>query len=95
MRPIRPAQAACGFRVDTLRALSALRQMRTSAAWRSKVRKAAKQKKSGRRPKNVRRRLKKTSGRESRMQRDVSHCISKKLVQRAKGTDHALTASPP
>jgi hypothetical protein len=39
--------------------------------------------------------LKKTSGRESRMQRDVSHCISKKLVQRAKGTDHALTASPP
>lgn len=56
----------------------------------SMQRKAAKHKKAGKRPKNIRRRLKGKSGRESRMQRDVNHCISKKLVQRAKGTDRAI-----
>jgi IS605 OrfB family transposase len=56
----------------------------------SMQRKAAKQKKACKRPKSLRRRLKKMSGRESRLQRDVNHCISKKLVQRAKGTDRAI-----
>ncbi len=56
----------------------------------SMQRKAAKQKKSGKRPKNIRRRLQAMSGREARMQRDVNHCISKKLVQRAKGTGRAI-----
>lgn len=56
----------------------------------SMQRKAARQKKAGKRPKNIRRRLKRMSQREALMQRDVNHCISKQLVQRAQGTGRAL-----
>jgi len=56
----------------------------------SMQRKAAKQKNAGKRPQSIRRRLKALSNREALMQRDVNHCISKKLVQRAKGTARAI-----
>jgi len=56
----------------------------------SMQRKAAKQKSAGKRPQSIRRRLKALSNREALMQRDVNHCISKKLVQRAKGTARAI-----
>ena len=56
----------------------------------SMQRKAAKKKAAGKRPKQIRRRLKKMGQRESRMQRDKNHCISKKLVQQAKGTARAI-----
>ena len=45
---------------------------------------------AGKRPKSVRRRLKALAHREALMQRDTNHCISKDLVQRAKGTGRAL-----
>ena len=42
------------------------------------------------RPKNIRRKLKATSSRESRFRRDVNHCISKKLVAVAKDTARGI-----
>jgi len=42
------------------------------------------------RPKNIRRKLKAISSRESRFRRDVNHCISKKLVAIAKDSGRGL-----
>ena len=42
------------------------------------------------RPKNIRRRLKAISSRESRFRRDVNHCISKKLVASAKDSSRGI-----
>lgn len=56
----------------------------------SMQRKAAQQKNAGQRPQNIRLRLKALSNREALMQRDVNHCISKRLVQRAQGTARAI-----
>jgi putative transposase len=56
----------------------------------SMQRKAARQKNAGKRPQSIRRRLKALGNREALMQRDVNHCISKKLVQRAQGTARAI-----
>jgi putative transposase len=42
------------------------------------------------RPKNIRRKLKSLSCRESRFRRDVNHCISKTLVARAKDTARGI-----
>lgn len=40
--------------------------------------------------KSAKRHLRKLSGRESRFRKDVNHCISKTLVESAKGTGHGL-----
>lgn len=71
------------------RTLEARRKKRRNVRG-SMQRKAAKQKRAGKRPKNIRRRLKALGSREARMQRDTNHCISKKLVQRARDTGRAL-----
>lgn len=42
------------------------------------------------RPKNIRRKLKSISSRESRFRRDVNHCISKKLIALAKDTERGI-----
>lgn len=39
---------------------------------------------------SAKRRLKKLSGRESRFAKDVNHCLSKKIVQKAKDTNRAI-----
>ena len=48
--------------------------------------KADRLKNEGTRPKQVRRKLKKTGSKESRFRRDVNHVVSKKLVAKAKDT---------
>ena len=45
---------------------------------------------SGKRPKNIRRALKRTARREARFRRDTNHCISKTLVAAAQGTDRGI-----
>lgn len=40
--------------------------------------------------KSAKKHLKKLSGKESRFKKDVNHCISKKLVEKAKGTTRAI-----
>ena len=52
--------------------------------------KAARLKKKGTRPKQVRRKLKQTGSKESRFRRDVNHVISKKLVALAKDTGKGI-----
>lgn len=42
------------------------------------------------RPKNIRRALKRTARREARFRRDTNHCISKKLVAAAQGTTRGI-----
>ena len=44
----------------------------------------------GKRPKNIRRALKRTARREAGFRRDTNHCISKKLVAVAQGTTRGL-----
>ena len=44
----------------------------------------------GKRPKNIRRALKRTARREARFRRDTNHCISKKLVAVAQGNDYGI-----
>jgi IS605 OrfB family transposase len=51
---------------------------------------AADKSNEGVRPKNMRRKLKRNSRRESRFRKDVNHCISKALVLKAKDTKRAL-----
>jgi IS605 OrfB family transposase len=57
---------------------------------RSLQKKAAKQKRSGKRPKNIRRKLRDLSGCERRFRADANHCISKKLVEKATGTNRGI-----
>jgi len=57
---------------------------------RSLQKKAAKQKRSGKRPKNVRRKLRDLSGRERRFKADTNHCISKRIVEKATGTNRGI-----
>ena len=57
---------------------------------RSLQKAAAASKKQGNRPKQIRRRLKATSNKESRFRRDVNHVISKKLVAKAKDTGKGI-----
>jgi len=57
---------------------------------RSLQKKAANKKRSGRRPKNVRRKLKALSGRERRFKADTNHCISKKIVEKATDTNRGI-----
>jgi putative transposase len=57
---------------------------------RSLQKKAAKRKRSGRRPKNVRNKLRDLSGRERRGKADTSHCISKKLARKARDTNRGI-----
>jgi len=45
---------------------------------------------AGKRPKNIRRALKRHARREARFRRDTNHCISKKLVAAATGTGEGL-----
>jgi IS605 OrfB family transposase len=47
---------------------------------------SAHQKREGKRPLNIRRKLKKFSSRERRFKKDTNHCISKQIVERAKGS---------
>ena len=57
------------------------------------VRRAYKKRRSSLQSKGTRsakRRLKKISGKESRFKRDINHCISKKIVEKAKGTCSAI-----
>ncbi len=44
----------------------------------------------GKRPKNIRRALKRTARREARFRKDTNHCISKKLVAAATGNGHGI-----
>jgi putative transposase len=44
------------------------------------------QKREGKRPLNIRRKLKKLSSREGRFKKDTNHCISKQIVETAKGS---------
>jgi putative transposase len=57
---------------------------------RSLQQKAARQNKSGKRPKNVRRKLKDLSGRERRFKADTNHNISKRLVEKATDTARGI-----
>jgi IS605 OrfB family transposase len=51
---------------------------------------AAGRKRRGKRPKNIRRALRRTKRREARFRRDVNHCISRRLVTRAKDTGRGI-----
>jgi putative transposase len=51
---------------------------------------AAASKAEGKRPKNIRRKLKVVGSKEQRFRRDVSHTISKQLVAKAKDTDKGI-----
>lgn len=53
-------------------------------------RKGNQQKNDGKRPLNVRRKLKRISKRESRFRRDINHQISKQLVVKAKDTSQSI-----
>ncbi|MEW6210264.1 MAG: transposase [Acidobacteriota bacterium] len=53
-------------------------------------RKAAEQKRQGKRPKNVRRKLKKLSGRERRFKKNVNHVISRRIVDKATDTKRGI-----
>jgi IS605 OrfB family transposase len=57
---------------------------------RSLQKKATERKRSGRRPKNVRRKLKDLSSRERRFKADTNHCISKKIVEKATDTSRGI-----
>jgi len=58
---------------------------------RASLQQAADTKKnSGKRPKNIRRRLKRLGNKESRFRKDMNHRISKELVLQAKGTKRAI-----
>lgn len=47
-------------------------------------------KRRGKRPKNIRRALRRTSGKESAFRKDTNHVISKKLVAKAKDTERGI-----
>jgi putative transposase len=57
---------------------------------RSLQKKAAKRKKSGERPKNIKRKLKELSGRERRFKANENHRISKRLVEKATDTNRGI-----
>jgi putative transposase len=57
---------------------------------RSLQRKATQQKKAGKRPRQVRRKLKKLAGRERRFKSNTNHIISKRIVAEAKGTGRGV-----
>jgi IS605 OrfB family transposase len=57
---------------------------------RSLQAKATKQKKEGKRPRNVRRKLKKLARRERRFKANTNHTISKRIVAEAKGTGRGV-----
>jgi putative transposase len=57
---------------------------------RSLQKKAARDKRSGKRPKNVRRKLKDLSGRERRFKADTNHTISKRIVEKATDTNRGI-----
>lgn len=69
--------------------IEACRQ-RYATSRRSLQRAAAGRTRHGKRPKNIRRKLQRQSGREARFRRDVNHCISKALVATAKGTGRGI-----
>jgi putative transposase len=69
--------------------IEACRQ-RYATTRRSLQKAAAGRKRRGLRPKNIRRKLKRQSGREARFRRDVNHCISKALVATAKDTGRGI-----
>lgn len=52
--------------------------------------KAAKQIRADKRPKNVRRKLKKISGKERRFKKNTNHVISRRLVDKAKDTNRGI-----
>lgn len=52
--------------------------------------KAAKQKRLGKRPKNIKKTLKSLSGRERRFKANINHCISKSIVEKAIGTHRGI-----
>mgnify|MGYP001585179077 CR=1 FL=1 len=72
-----------GARVEACRTRYAKRRQRLQRA-------ATVSQMDGKRPKNIRRALKRTAGKEARFHRDVNHCISKTLVATCKGTDRAI-----
>ncbi|NVZ09413.1 IS200/IS605 family element transposase accessory protein TnpB [Allochromatium humboldtianum] len=51
---------------------------------------AARRQRRGRRPKNIRRKLKSFAGREARFRKDVNHHLSKTLVAKAKDTERGI-----
>lgn len=65
-------------------------RLRYATGRRSLQRAAAGRKRRGKRPKNIRRKLQRQSGREARFRRDTNHVISKALVATVKGTDRGI-----
>jgi putative transposase len=51
---------------------------------------AGAQRRAGKRPKNIRRATKRTKAKEARFRRHENHCIAKKIVETAKGTDRGI-----
>ena len=51
---------------------------------------ATRVKKAGKRPKSIKRKLKAVSKKESRFRRNTNHIISKRIVEKAKGTDKGI-----
>ena len=70
-------------KIDAVRIRYAERRRRLDKA-------AASRKKSGKRPKAIRRANKRVGRRESKFRRDANHVISKRLVAKAKGTNRGI-----
>ncbi len=76
-------QRFSGEQVEAVRARHLDRRRRLS-------REASRQKRKGRRPKNVRRALRRLGKSESHFRRDVNHCITKQVVRLAEGTKRGI-----
>jgi len=63
---------------------------RNNKVRRSLQRRAAQRKQQGKRPKNIRRKLKSLSGRERRFKSNTNHVIAKRVVEKAKGTGRGI-----
>jgi IS605 OrfB family transposase len=73
-----------GDKVDTVRRRYGKRRKALGRA-------AGAKRRQGKRPKNIRRALKRTRAKEARFRRHENHCISKKIVATAKGTDRGIS----
>jgi len=76
-------QQFSGALVEAVRVRHAERRRRLN-------REATRQKRRGKRPKNVRRALNRLGRREMRFRRDVNHCITKQVVLLAQGTQRGI-----
>ncbi|MGZ3393263.1 MAG: RNA-guided endonuclease InsQ/TnpB family protein, partial [Isosphaeraceae bacterium] len=73
----------CGDEVDATRRYYGKRRGALGRA-------AGARRRAGRQPKNVRRAMKRTKAKEARFRKHENHCIAKKIVKTAKGTDRGI-----